>query len=79
MSKLSATACFNTKPDRTSRDRILGDGDGLFLRTRPKGTRTWLIEYLFEGVRRKYTIGVLDKAGAARVYRAGSTAPYRRV
>ena len=43
---------------------MLGDGDGLFLRVRAHGTRTWMIEYLFEGARRKYTIGVLDKVGA---------------
>jgi len=44
---------------------VLGDGDGLILRVRAHGTRTWVIEYLFEGTRRKFTIGILDKRGAA--------------
>lgn len=47
-----------------SRSHIWQWGDGLFLRVRAHGTKTWVIEYLFEGARRKYTIGVLDKAGA---------------
>lgn len=64
MSRLSAAECFNARQDRSGRDRMLGDGDGLFLRIRPNGTRTWMIEYLFEGRRRKYTIGILDKDGA---------------
>ncbi|MGH8635877.1 MAG: Arm DNA-binding domain-containing protein [Burkholderiales bacterium] len=65
MGRLSAVECFNAKPDRKGRDRMLGDGDGLFLRIRAHGTRTWVIEYLFEGARRKFTIGILDKLGAA--------------
>ena len=64
MSRLSAAQCFNARPDSSGRDRVLGDGDGLFLRIRPHGTRTWLIDYLFEGSRRKVTIGILDKQGA---------------
>lgn len=43
---------------------MLGDGDGLFLRVRPQGTKTWVIEYEFRGCRRKYSIGVYDPAGA---------------
>lgn len=43
---------------------MLGDGDGLYPRIRPDGTRTWLSEYLFARRRRKYTIGILDKDGA---------------
>jgi len=65
MGKLSAAACFNAKPDRSGRDVFLGDGDGLSLRIRGNGTRTWVIEYLFEGTRRRFTIGILDKQGAA--------------
>lgn len=34
MGRLSAVECFNAKPDRKGRDRMLGDGDGLFLRIR---------------------------------------------
>ena len=65
MGKLSAATCFNAKPDRSGLDRLLGDGDGLSLRIRANGTRTWMIEYLFEGKRRRFTIGILDKQGAA--------------
>jgi len=63
MGKLSAVTCESAKPDK-SRDRLLGDGDGLFLRVRPHGTKTWLIEYEFNGSRTKYTIGVYDREGA---------------
>ncbi len=64
MGKLAAKNCEIAKADKTGRDRLLGDGDGLFLRIRSHGTKTWLIEYEFEGVRRKYTIGVYDPAGS---------------
>jgi hypothetical protein len=58
MGKLAAVTCESAKPDK-GRDRLLGDGDGLFLRVRPHGTKTWLIEYEFSGSRTKYTIGRL--------------------
>lgn len=64
MGKLAAVSCESSKPDKI-RDRMLGDGDGLFLRVRPHGTKTWLIEYVFNGVRTKYTIGAYDKEGAS--------------
>lgn len=63
MGKLAAVTCESVKPDK-GRDRLLGDGDGLFLRVRPHGTKTWLIEYEFGGSRTKYTIGVYDRDGA---------------
>ena len=63
MAKLSAVTCESAKPDK-ARDRLLGDGDGLFLRVRPHGTKTWLIEYEFNSQRTKYTIGVYDREGA---------------
>lgn len=63
MGKLAAVTCESAKPDK-GRDRLLGDGDGLFLRVRPHGTKTWLIEYEFSGRRTKYTIGVYDHEGA---------------
>lgn len=66
MAKLAAKNCETAKPDKTGRDRLLGDGDGLFLRIRSHGTKTWLIEYAFEGVRRKYSIGVYDRDGSPR-------------
>jgi hypothetical protein len=64
MARLSARSCETARPDKSGQDRLLGDGDGLFLRIRPQGTKTWVIEYEFERRRRKYTIGVFDSAGA---------------
>jgi len=63
MGKLAAVTCETAKPDK-SRDRLLGDGDGLFLRVRPHGTKTWLIEYIFNGARTKYSVGTYDREGA---------------
>jgi integrase len=63
MGKLSAVTCETVKPDK-KRDRLLGDGDGLFLRVRPHGTKTWLIEYEHQGKRTKYTIGGYSRDGA---------------
>jgi integrase len=64
VSKLSAAQCLNARPTANGGDRFLGDGDGLFLPVRQSGTRTWLIEYVVNGVRRKVTIGAFDKQGA---------------
>ena len=63
MGKLAAVTCEKAKPD-PRRDRLLGDGDGLFLRVRPHGTKTWVIEYEFQGTRTKYTIGGYSRDGA---------------
>ncbi len=63
MGKLAAVTCESAKPD-PKRDRLLGDGDGLFLRVRPHGTKTWVIEYEFQGQRTKYTIGGYSRDGA---------------
>lgn len=63
MGKLAAVTCETVKPD-PKRDRLIGDGDGLFLRVRPHGTKTWVIEYLHQGRRTKYTIGAYSKDGA---------------
>jgi hypothetical protein len=62
MTKLTARRCETAKPDGTAKDQILGDGDGLFLRVRPNGTKTWLVEYEFRARRRKYRIGIYDAA-----------------
>jgi len=64
MAKLSARTCETAKPDPSRKDRLLGDGDGLFLRVRPHGTKTWIIEYEFQPRRRKCTLGVFDPVGA---------------
>lgn len=63
MGKTASAVYENAKPD-PSRDRLIGDGDGLFLRVRPHGTKTWVIEYEFQGRRTKYTIGGYSKGGA---------------
>jgi len=63
MGKLAAATCETAKPD-PKRDRLLGDGDGLFLRVRPHGTKTWVIEYEFHATRTKYTIGGYSRDGA---------------
>lgn len=63
MGKLAATTCETAKPT-PGKDRILRDGDGLMLRIRPNGTKTWVVEYLHVGERTKYTIGHYDCAGA---------------
>jgi integrase len=63
MGKLDAVTCKSSKPDKV-RDRLLGDGDGLFLRIRPHGTKTWVVEYEFKGERRKSTIGLYVSCGA---------------
>jgi len=63
MGKTASAVYENAKPD-PSRDRLIGDGDGPFLRVRPHGTKTWVIEYEFQGRRTKYTIGGYSKDGA---------------
>lgn len=63
MGKLSAVTCETVKPD-PKRDRLLGDGDGLYLRVRPHGTKTWVVEYELQGRRTKYTIGAYFRDGA---------------
>ena len=63
MGNLAAVTCETAKPNK-ARDRLLGDGDGLFLRIRPHGTKTWVIEYEFRGARRKYTAGLYVPEGA---------------
>jgi len=60
---LDAKTCETSKPDKT-KDILKGDGDGLYLRIRPNGTKTWIIEYLFKGKRTKFTIGSYDSKGA---------------
>jgi hypothetical protein len=51
------------KPDQKN-DILLGDGDGLFLRIRPNNTKTWVVEYEFQGKRTKYTIGIYSCNGS---------------
>src|SRR5437762_3558679 len=62
MPKLTDATCKTTKP-RDSGDILLGDGNGLYLRIRPGGTRVWVVDYLVRGTRRKINIGNYDSKG----------------
>lgn len=64
MAKLTTLVCDSAKSG-TVPERLLGDGDGLFLRVHASGTKTWLIEYQHQGQRTKYTLGTYRKEGAA--------------
>lgn len=62
MAKLTDRACATTKP-HPQKDLHLGDGDGLYLRIRPGGTRAWVVDYVVNGDRRKITFGNYHSAG----------------
>jgi len=47
------------------KEYLLADGDGLFLRVRPAGSKDWLFVYSFAGKRRKLGIGSLEAVGLA--------------
>jgi len=69
--KLSATTCETVKPNPL-RDRLIGDGDGLFLRVRPHGTKTWVIEYEFQGGARNIpSAGIRATAHQGKVFQIG--------
>lgn len=63
MGQTASAVYEKAKPDPNG-DRLLGDGNGLFLRIRPHGTKTWVIEYELKGRRTKYTIGGYLRDGA---------------
>lgn len=63
MGKTASATYDKAKPD-PERDRMIGDGDGLYMRIRPHGAKTWVVEYQFMGRRTKYTIGQYDRNGA---------------
>lgn len=62
MAKLTDRACATTKPKPTG-NILLGDGYGLWLVIHSGGTRSWMIDYLVQGKRRKVTIGNYDPSG----------------
>src|SRR5947207_1880202 len=62
MPKLTDATCKTTKP-RDRGDVLLGDGNGLYLRIRPGGTRVWVVDYLVGGRRRKINIAHYDPKG----------------
>lgn len=54
--KFTDTYVKNLKP--TSGKQIeVTDATGLMLRVSPGGTRTWVYRYMFEGTRRRLTLG----------------------
>lgn len=63
MGKTASAVYDKAKPD-PERDRMIGDGDGLYMRIRPHGAKTWVVEYQHMGRRTKYTIGQHDRDGA---------------
>lgn len=62
MAKLTDRACATTKP-KSKGNILLGDGYGLWLVIHSGGTRSWMIDYLVQGTRRKITIGNYDSSG----------------
>src|SRR6266404_6501715 len=62
MAKLTDATCKAAKP-RANGDVLLGDGNGLYLRVRPGGTKVWVVDYLVRGTRRKVNIGNYDPKG----------------
>lgn len=62
MAKLTDRACATTKPKQAG-NILLGDGYGLWLIIQPGGTRSWMIDYVVKGKRRKVTIGNYDPRG----------------
>ena len=62
MAKLTDRACANTKP-KASRDVLLGDGNGLYLRIRSGGSKVWIVDYLLQGKRKKVGVGNYDSNG----------------
>lgn len=62
MAKLTDRACATTKPKSTG-SVLLGDGYGLWLVIHPGGARTWTIDYVVQGKRRKISIGNYDPNG----------------
>lgn len=63
MAKLSARRCETERPDKSGKDKLPGDGDGLLLRITPRGTKTWIIDYEFQSRRRKCKLGAFELAG----------------
>lgn len=60
MSRLTQHQC-NTTPPNASGHRLLSDGNGLYLRIQPGGTRSWLFRYFMDGKARAMSLG---RAGA---------------
>jgi hypothetical protein len=64
MVTLPARGCETAKPEVPEKTGFWATATDLFLRIRPNGTKTWIVEYEFRLRRRKYTIGVFDPSGS---------------
>ncbi|GAK86900.1 phage integrase [Vibrio ponticus] len=53
---LSATQVKNLKPE--AKEFSIGDGDGLFLRIMPNGTKSWLFNYIHPSTKKRKNIGL---------------------
>lgn len=62
MAKLTVRACATTKPKPTD-NMLPGDGYGLWSVIHSGGTRSWMIDYVVQGKRRKVTAGNYDPSG----------------
>lgn len=60
---LTDRACTATRP-APDKDKYLSAGNALSLRIRPNGTRTWVVDYLHQGRRKKITIGEYSPDGS---------------
>lgn len=68
--QLTARKIENAKPE--AKEYLLADGEGLYLRVRPKGEKDWFFIYSLNSKRSKLAIHAADLAGArqqANVYR----------
>lgn len=64
MSNVRSIVFERAQPTPSKERLIFGGGNGLYLRIRPHGTKTWILDYVFKGVRAKPTLGVFDPKGA---------------
>lgn len=60
---LTDRECRNEKPKE--KEHLLADGEGLFLRIRPNGSKDWLFIYTFAGKRRKMGLGSYETTSLA--------------
>jgi len=66
MAKLTSRQCENAKPPANASagwEKMLSDGDGLYLRTLAGGGKSWVVEFELNGKRTKRTIGNYDVNG----------------
>jgi integrase len=61
--KLSATLVDKAKP--REKEYFLGDGNGLYLRVRPEGSKSWILRYQFNKKPHKMGLGVFGLTGVS--------------